>query len=146
MTAKRRRWLVAGSLVFSAIVWLVVEVMRAINSRDVSKENPQDIFRSFVCDPIPSSVSNVEASGILAFAGGHVVVDFSIEDRDRETLLLQGRFLKPGEKDTGWINQGDPFGDVGGSVSFFRPNDGMNQTALYLAKRSTRARFHLTCY
>ncbi len=60
--------------------------------RKVSKENPQDVFREFVCDPIPPSVRSIEVYGGLAFAGGNVVIDFEIEEGDRRKLLDDGGF------------------------------------------------------
>lgn len=130
----------------SVLVLIALGFVRSLTTRDVSKEKPEAVFREFVCDPIPPSVSDVHAGGSIAFAGGNVVVDFTIEDRDQEILLRQGRFSIPDKHDTEWIAPNDPFGSQGGSAAFVRHEKGTSQIALYLAKNSHRARLQYISY
>lgn len=146
MTAKRKGCVVTVALAVGVLVLIVFGFVRALTPRDVSKEDPETVFRDFVCDPMPTSVSAVKASGGIAFAGGNVVVDFSIEDRDRGTLLRQGKFSEPDKDDTEWIAPNDPFGNEGGSTAYVRRVKGMSQIALYLAKNSNRARLQYIFY
>lgn len=146
MTTKRKGCVVAVVLAVSVLVLTVFGFVRALTPRDVSKEKPEKVFRDFVCDPMPPSVSDLKAGGGIAFAGGNVVVDFTIEDRDRETLLRQGKFSTPDKHDAEWIAPNDPFGGEGGSTAFVRRVEGMSQIALYLAKNSNRARLQYISY
>lgn len=61
--------------------------------KDVSKMPPQRVFQWLVCDPMPSSVTNIKARGCLRFTGHSVEMDCEIAPGDFSLLLKRGNFV-----------------------------------------------------
>lgn len=141
MTSASKGCLIAGAACAITVAILVVAMVKVLTPRDFSKEPPQEVFAQLVCQPIPSSVKDIKASGRLAFAGGGAWIEFTIDEVDRPALLAGGRFTERTKKDGN-----DPFKEEGGSLWYERKLEGMNEEYLYLQTNGTRAAFGMIRY
>lgn len=142
---KRKGCLIAMAIGLGLAALFVFGIVEALTPRDVSKEPPEKVFREFVCTPMPASVRDLEVHGGIAFAGGNVMIDFAIDEGDRQALVSRGRFISvesPGKDIDGrWMEKYDPFTDQGGASRYVRDPNEMTLNGLFLAKRGNRARY-----
>jgi hypothetical protein len=134
--------LIAFAMAVGILAVLGYGLKVGLTPRDLSKEDPRSAFESFVCSPPPQTVHEIKASGIVAFAGGHAVIEFQIEPQDHDDLIQRGRFRLAGDKEDQWIKDFQPDGVTGKIVRYVRTNEGMTQTALFLTEDHRRAWFH----
>jgi hypothetical protein len=67
-----------------------VEIFRP---RDASKMPPERLFQRLVCNPMPSSITNIKARGYLGLTGHLVEIDCEIAPGDFSLLLKRGNFV-----------------------------------------------------
>ena len=113
---------------------------------DLSKENPRHAFESFVCSPLPKSVHDLKASGVVAFAGGGAHIDFHFDPRDHDRIIKEGKFRLADDKAAQWIKEFQPEGVPGTVTRYVRANEGMTETALFVAEGRSRAWFREVQY
>ncbi len=126
-------------VVLLAGLGLIVTVFVVLATpRDLSKEPTEKVFADFVCSPIPPSVKDIQVSGGIAFAGGNVVIEFTMDPADRHLLLSRGGFIeKPDPEATE-----DPLSAEGGSTLHVRSHaGGLDVDRLYFAKKGRRVLF-----
>jgi hypothetical protein len=114
---------------------------RGMTPRDLSNEKPDQVFESFVCSPIPSSVRNIKASGIIAFAGGGAGIEFQLDPRDHDDLVERGKFRLMDDRAPQWIKEFQPVGFDGNLLRYVRTNEGMTESALFITEDNHRAWF-----
>ena len=49
-------------------------------SKKIKNEDPQKIFKEFICDPIPEGVKKITYSGNVSFASTSVIICFEIDN------------------------------------------------------------------
>ena len=95
-----------------------------------------------MCSPVPKSVREIKASGVVAFAGGNASIKFQIDPRDIDDLIRRGKFeLADGRADQ-WIIDFEPVGVTGNIVRYVRNNEGTSQTALFVTEDQRSVWFH----
>jgi hypothetical protein len=75
------------------IGFLVYAALDGLRPKDVSKMKPQGFFSGLVCDPMPASVTNLQARGTIGFTGQWVEMTCEIAPRDFEGVLTNGHFV-----------------------------------------------------
>jgi hypothetical protein len=103
ITPRRIIWMVVLGLCglvafgFWAIFW----------PTDVSKMPPERLFRWLVCDPMPSSITNIQARGYLRLTGHLVEMNCKIAPGDFGLLLERGNFVSidGGSVQEDWFKQ-----------------------------------------
>ena len=138
---KNKGWLVTFILAAVIATFLAISIKSALTPRDLSKEDPRQVFEGFVCSPPPPSLHQVRAKGIIAFAGGNAIIEFQFDPRDHDDIIKVGKFQLAGDKAFLWVKKLQPEGVIGGVVSYVRVNEGMTQTALFVAEDRRRAWF-----
>lgn len=113
----------------------------ALTPRDLSKEDPRHAFESFVCSPLPQTVHEIKASGVVALAGGSASIDFHFDPRDHDRIIKEGKFRLAGDKAAQWIKEFHPEVASGRITRYVRVNEGMTETALFVAEDRRRAWF-----
>ena len=92
MTSRNRPrrfiWIIALSLC-GILAFGILEMLRP---KDVSKMPPEQLFHWLVCDPMPSSVTNIKACGYLQLTGHLVEMECEIAPGDFAILLKRGNF------------------------------------------------------
>lgn len=58
------------------------------------KMNPESLFRLLVCDPMPESARNIQASGDFSIGGDSVQMECRIAPADFETVIKRGGFVR----------------------------------------------------
>ena len=58
------------ALVIRFFGFVAYGLIEAFQPKDVSKMRPQQVFQWFICDPIPPSVNNINATGKFRRWGG----------------------------------------------------------------------------
>ena len=117
-----------------------------LTPRDLSKEDPRQAFQSFVCSPLPKSVHDLTASGVVAFAGGGAYIDFRFDPRDHDRIIKEGQFRLADDKAPQWIKEFQPEGIPRSVTRYVRTNEGMTETALFVAEDRRRAWFREVQY
>ena len=107
------------SLMFLAALALLIDLL--LNA------SPSRVFRRYVLDPIPASVTEIKADRPWEFTGHRYILQFSISRADVQSILKSRAFkeIRDVEYDNGalwwwWIE--DPH--RGGSVHLYAPYDG----------------------
>lgn len=139
---KNKGCLIASLLTVAIAASLAFAIKRALTPRNLANEDPRRAFESFVCSPSPQSVRDVRASGVVAFAGGNAAIEFQIDPRDFDNLIRRGKFRLADDKAVEWIKEYRPEGVTGRIVRYVRINEGMTETALFVAEDHRRAWFH----
>jgi hypothetical protein len=75
--------------------------------RDASKMPPERLFQWLVCNPVPSSITNIKARGYLMHNGHVVEMDCEIAPGDFSLLLKRGNFvpIEGGSVQDDWFKQ-----------------------------------------
>ncbi|MCP5537279.1 MAG: hypothetical protein H7A51_13745 [Akkermansiaceae bacterium] len=145
MKKKRLGCGIALVLTTVVIAYFAYGIYLVLTPRDMSQQNPEEVFREFVCSPIPSSVKIISVDGSIAFAGGNVYIEFTMDASDRDDLLSGGSFVKLDESSGGRLPV-VPFENIG-SVETYRQNDeSLSDSYLYLSKNSNKCFFHQAQY
>lgn len=139
---KQHRGCLVAFLIAVAITAFAAYAMKKVfTPRVLSKEDPRQVFESFVCSPLPRSVELVKATGTIAFAGGNVFIEFRLDPGDHEDLIRRGKFQLADDRDASWITEFQPDGVKGELRRYVRVNDGMTETALFISEDLRRAWF-----
>jgi hypothetical protein len=99
-----------------------------------------------VCSPLRQSVNDIKASGVVAFAGGSVHIDFHFDPQDHDRIIKEGKFRIADDKAAPWIKKFQPEGVSGSVTRYVRANEGMTETALFVAEDRRRAWFRESQY
>ena len=138
---KNKGCLVAFLLAAAIVAFLAFTIKSVITPLDLAKEDPRRAFESFVCSPLPLSVHEIKASGVVAFAGGNAVIEFQFDPRDHDVLIQRGKFQLADDNARQWIKEFQPAGTVGNVLRYVRVNEGMTETALFIAEDRRQAWF-----
>ena len=139
---KNRGCLIAFIVALAIAGFFAYAIKRALTPRDLSKEDPRRAFESFVCSPPPQSVREINARGVVAFAGGNASIEFQIDPSDIDDLIRRGKFELADTRAAQWITEFKPEGVAGNVVRYVRINEGASQTALFVTEDQRRAWFH----
>ena len=143
---KNRGCLIAFLIAVAIAGILAFAIKRALRPRDLSKEDPRKAFELFVCAPLPQSVHDLKAGGVVSFAGGSASIDFQFDPREHDRIIKEGGFRLADDKAALWIKEFQPEGVTGSVVRYVRANEGMTETALFVAEDRRRAWFRENQY
>ncbi|WP_193213712.1 hypothetical protein [Luteolibacter marinus] len=139
---KNKGCLIASIALLGIGVVLAVAIKRALTPWSLADKDPEKMLRMFVVDPPMGSISDIDARGVIAFAGGNALIEFRIDPRDVDKLLEQGRFEKADEHAPRWIKEFVPDPGPEDVVRYVRVNEGrMTETALFVAPGRDRVWF-----
>lgn len=143
---KNRGCLIAFLIALAIAGVIACAIKLAHTPRDLSKEDPRQSFESFVCSPLPESVHDIKASGVVAFGGGSAHIDFHFDPRDHDRIIKEGKFRLADDKAVRWIKEFQPEVVPGSVTRYVRVNEGMTETALFVAEDRRRAWFREVQY
>jgi hypothetical protein len=127
LTMKRRNFThtVVRTVVLTVLLgfcaYFVYGLVAMFRTRDVSKMSAPRAFQWLVCDPIPSSVTNIKATGSLMFTGHEVELECDIVPSDFELVLARGNFVAIERVQEGWFKQ--PLSNIS-APEFYRRRGG----------------------
>jgi hypothetical protein len=98
-------WTVIVAMVLGFIFFLVNGFVEIVRPKDVSKMKPQPLFQWLVCDPIPTSVTNITATGSIMFTGHLVNLSCEIAPADFKLVLTRGNFVPVERVEDRWFEQ-----------------------------------------
>jgi hypothetical protein len=92
-------------LALSVLGFMIYGLVELVRPKSVSEFPPQYFFRELVCDPVPSSVTNLVTSGSIMFTGHSVTIYCKLAPNDFESLLKTGNFtpVESSQIPTNWI-------------------------------------------
>mgnify|MGYP006969411072 CR=1 FL=1 len=131
--------LVALVLAVCILAGLFFAAKTALTPRTLGAEDPRRAFESFVCSPIPEGDSDVNASGVVAFAGGDAHIAFSFRAGAIEEILELGGFRPYKKGDSDWISSFEPPGFSGSLSRYVRADPGTSEDALFVSADTGRA-------
>lgn len=142
---KNKGCFIALLLTAALAAFFVFGIKIALTPRDLSREDPRKAFEDFVCSPMPHSVHEINASGTVAFAGGHADMDFKLDPRDHDDLIRRGGFKFANDRVSARVLGFGADGDFGNIARYVRINgDGLTQTELFVSEDHRRAWFRET--
>ncbi len=112
---------------------------KALTPRNLAAADPRKDFEEFVCTPVPKGVSDFHSSGVVAFAGGDVRIDFRFEAESVDRILEHGGFRPYKSGDPGWISDFEPPAFSGSLLRYVRADPGTSHEALFLSVDTGRA-------
>ena len=139
---KYKEGFIAFLIAIAIVAFLAYGFIRLLTPRNLANEDPKTAFESFICSPPPQSVRDIKASGIVAFAGGHAVINFHLEPSDLDDLIHRGKFRLADSTTAAWIREYQPEGAIGNLTRYEQINEGTSQTALIVTEDRRRAWFH----
>jgi hypothetical protein len=86
-------------------------------------------------------VFDIDAEGVIAFAGGNAFISFRIDPADVEFLIKAGRFRPVDDHSPEWMMEFRPESGEDLSARYIRKNDGMTETALFISSCRDRCWF-----
>jgi hypothetical protein len=138
---KNRGCLIAFLTVVAIAGVFAYAMKLVLTPRDLSKEDPRQTFEWFVCSPLPPSVHDLKAKGIVAITGANVRIDFHFDPQDHDIILKGGKFQLADDKVAQWIKDFQPEGVTGSVTRYVRTNEGMTETAFFVADDRRKAWF-----
>ena len=127
-----------GCIIVSVLMVAFVAVTafalkQALTPWNLADKDPRRMVEVFVCDPVIESISDIKASGGMAFAGGNASISFQIDPKDLETLLKRGRFRPVDYKAPEWVLSFKP--ETGEAVAFryLKVSEGTTEAALFVS-------------
>ncbi|MBK1828584.1 hypothetical protein [Haloferula rosea] len=134
-----KNWLIAFFVAAAIVGTGYLFLKRLITPRDLATEDPRQVFERFVCSPIPDGVSDIRSSGIVAFGGADVAVDFLLQPQTMDGLIVAGGFRPLIESDPDWMAEFE-LPDFSGPVSrFVRADSGTSQEVVFFSEDGRRA-------
>lgn len=117
-------------------------VKLAVTPRNLSREDPREVFEQFIVSPVPASVYDVKVNGGIAFAGSSISIQFKLDPSELDGLLEKGRFQPADSSASDWVQEHRPEGEEGELGRYMRKNEnGLRYTGLIISADRKRAWF-----
>ena len=129
---------------FSAFV--VVSIIRGLSPWNLADKDPQKMFEVFVCKPVVPSISDIKADGVIAFAGGHAMISFSIDPKDIDMLIERGGFKLASDKSPNWILEYSMTSGEKIEYRYVQQSEGTEESALFVSPDRDRCWYYQIQY
>lgn len=72
-------WLKFGTCCATIIIASFV-ILNLLETKTISNDNPEELFKEYICDPIPRGVSDIRCKGSVSFASTSISIYFKVEN------------------------------------------------------------------
>jgi hypothetical protein len=128
-----KKQLMIALIVLTIGTFFAIATWQTFTPLNLSKKEPRKMFEKFVCDPAPESITEIKASGIIAFAGGQAKIAFRINSVDMQTLIQRGRFKPIDDSAPEWVRNFTPQSGENITLRYMQNNRGTSESALFVA-------------
>ena len=128
-------------IVLSFITLFIYGFMEMTRVKFVADWDPKVAFEGLVCDPMPESVSNIHARGIIMFTGGSASIRFEISPEDVDKLIEDGEFRPIGGGLPDWLREKHPDFNTDNAMRLRRGDREMDDIILYICGDRTKCWF-----
>jgi hypothetical protein len=143
---KKKGCIIVALLVLALGTFVVIGVKRALTPWSLADKEPRRMVEMFVCDPIVESITDIEASGVIAFAGGNANITFRIDPEDVEKLIKRGRFKPVESSSPEWVREFAPESGETVLSRYLRDSEGTSESALFISQGRERCWFREVQY
>jgi hypothetical protein len=143
---KKKSCIIVAAFVVALVAVTAFALKQALTPWSLADRDPRLMVARFVCDPLVDSISEIKATGCMAFAGGNASISFRIDPEDLEALLKRGRFRPIDDKAPEWVRVFTP--ETGEEVAFryLKVNEGTTESALFVSYGGKKCWFHEVQY
>jgi hypothetical protein len=130
---KQKGCLIGMTVFLAFFVVIAIGLWKALTPWSLADKDPRQMVELFICDPAPKSVSDIEADGVIAFAGGEAFISFRIDPSDVESMIKRGGFRPADDRCPNWVKEFEPESGESISERYIRGDEFGTQAAIFIS-------------
>lgn len=105
---KKNIYFLAKTICIFVVLFVVFNILFFFcTNQDISVRSPEEVFKEYVCEPIPKGVNNIQSKGNISLASTSILIKFNVTDEAVvKNVIKKGEFkIRRDLDETGSFNK-----------------------------------------